>query len=117
MDRLRLFGLRIPQEKVFLHLDNTCYFIGDTIWFAAYARRTNDGQPSDISNVMYAELLNHDGYVLERKIIHLKDGRGKGNFYLDPDYYSGYYEIRAYTRWQLNWGAYEKEQINYKKSK
>ncbi len=107
VDRLRLFGQRIPQEKVFLHLDNTCYFLGDTIWYAAYTRRTNDDLPSDISNVLYVELLNHDGYVMERKILQMKDGRGHGNFWLDPEYYSGFYELRAYTRWQLNWGSFE----------
>ena len=33
--RLQRFGERIPQEKVFVHIDNTCYYLGDTIWFAA----------------------------------------------------------------------------------
>jgi hypothetical protein len=54
--RLRLFGERIPQEKVYVHLDNTSYFLGDTIWFAAYTRRTNNDHPSRISRVLYAEL-------------------------------------------------------------
>jgi len=31
-DRARLFGERIPQEKVYVHMDNTGYFLGDTIW-------------------------------------------------------------------------------------
>ena len=109
LDRLRVFGQRLPQEKVYLHLDNSCYFLGDTIWYAAYLRRTNDDRPSDISNVLYVELLNNDGYVMERKVLQMKDGRGHGNFYLDPQYYSGFYELRAYTRWQLNWGGYERE--------
>ena len=25
-----------PQEKVYLHFDNTGYYLGDTIWFKAY---------------------------------------------------------------------------------
>ena len=28
--KVEKFGTAIPQEKVFLHLDNTCYFVGDT---------------------------------------------------------------------------------------
>ena len=109
VDRLRLFGQRLPQEKVYLHLDNTCYFLGDTIWYAAYSRRTSDNMPSDISNVLYVELLNNDGYVMERQVVKMKDGRGHGNIYLDPEYYAGFYEMRAYTRWQLNWGISERE--------
>ncbi len=103
------FALRYPQEKVFLHLDNTCYFLGDVIRFKAYTRQTDTGRPSTISNVLYVDLLNHDGYLMERKIIRMQNGEGHGSFTLrtDSTMYSGYYELRAYTRWQLNWGVFE----------
>ena len=108
VNRLRLFGERIPQEKVFVHMDNTCYFLGDTIWFSVYTRQTNTDKPSTVSKVLYAELWNHDGYLVERKIVEMADGRGQGFFALaDSLMYGGYYELRAYTRWQLNWGEYE----------
>ena len=32
IQRLTAFGKNIPQEKVFVHMDNTTYFLGDTIW-------------------------------------------------------------------------------------
>ena len=111
--RLRLFGERIPQEKVFVHMDNTCYFLGDTIWFSVYTRQTNTDKPSKISRVLYAELWNHDGYLVERKLIEMKAGRGHGNFVLNDTLYGGYYELRAYTRWQLNWGITEKSHTTY----
>ena len=34
------FGIGLPQEKVYLHMDNTCYFIGDTIWYQNPLRGT-----------------------------------------------------------------------------
>ena len=108
MERLTAFGQRIPQEKVFIHMDNSCYFLGDTIWFSAYTRETATGKPSPLSRVLYVELLNHDGYLVERKLIELNKGRGDGFFALDKNIqYSGFHELRAYTRWQLNWGCYE----------
>lgn len=106
-DRARRFGERIPQEKVYVHLDNTCYFLGDTIWFAAYTRRTDTGRPSRVSRVLYCELWNHDGFLVERKLVEMRDGRGSGFFALPDTLYSGYFELRAYTRWQLNWGQTE----------
>ncbi len=107
-DRLTRFGEAIPQEKVYLHMDNTSYFLGDTIWFAAYTRRTDKDLPSNISRVLYVELLNNDGFLVERQLIEMKNGRGYGNISLnDTALYAGYFELRAYTRWQLNWGAYE----------
>ena len=108
MERLTAFGQRIPQEKVFIHMDNSCYFLGDTIWFSAYTRETATGKPSPLSRVLYVELLNHDGYLVERKLIELNKGRGDGFFALDKSIqYSGFHELRAYTRWQLNWGEFE----------
>ena len=64
VDRLTAFGKRIPQDKVYVHMDNTCYFQGDTIWFAAYTRQTTDDRPSRVSGVLYVELLNNDGTLL-----------------------------------------------------
>ena len=106
-DRLKRFGRTVPQEKVYVHMDNTGYFLGDTIWFAAYTRKTNTDTPSRMSRVLYAELWNHDGYLVERKLIEMQDGRGHGFFALPDTLYSGYFELRAYTRWQLNWGQTE----------
>ena len=102
-ERARAFGQRIPQEKVYVHMDNTNYFLGDTIWFAAYTRRTDSDKPSKVSRVLYAELWNHDGFLVERKLVEMKEGRGHGYFALPDTLYSGYFELRAYTRWQLNW--------------
>lgn len=104
-ERLTAFGKTIPQEKVYVQMDNTNYFQGDTIWFSAFTRQTNTGMPSTVSEVLYVELFSQEGYLMERKLIHMKDGRGNGFFSLDyPVQYSGFYELRAYTRWQLNWG-------------
>ena len=108
LDRLYKVSQIIPQEKVYIHMDNTCYFQGDTIWFAAYTRKTSTDTPSDVSGVLYVELLNNDGYLVERKMIEMKRGRGNGFFALNNQIqYSGFYELRAYTRWQLNWGQFE----------
>ena len=108
LDHLKKFGRALPQEKVYVHMDNTCYIIGDTIWFSAYTTQTNDSKPSQISGVLYVELYNHEGYLVERKLLEMYNGRGFGNFIIDKEAYPGYYELRAYTRWQLNWGMYER---------
>ena len=113
VERLSRFGKAIPQEKVYVHLDNTCYFLGDTIWYAAYTRRTDKDLPSGISRVLYAELYNQDGYLVERQLVEMKGGRGNGCFALPDTLYGGFYELRAYTRWQLNWGITEKEHTSY----
>ena len=108
--RQAAFGRTIPQEKVFVHMDNTSYQLGDTIWFSAYLRRTDTGKPSDVSGVLYVELFGQEGYMIERKLIQMNEGHGSGFFALNKYIqYAGFYELRAYTRWQLNWGCFERK--------
>ena len=111
--RQAAFGRTIPQEKVFVHMDNTSYQLGDTIWFSAYLRRTDTGKPSDVSGVLYVELYGQEGYMIERKLIQMKEGCGSGFFALNRYIqYAGFYELRAYTRWQLNWGRFERKHLD-----
>ena len=91
------------QEKVYLHLDNTCYYKGDTIWYKSYVVRADDLNYTDMSRIVYVELVSPDGLVVERQnLIVSADGHGDGNFALKDSLYSGYYELRAYTKWMLN---------------
>ena len=105
--KVEKFGTAIPQEKVFLHIDNTCYFVGDTIWYKAYVTRSDRQTLTDLSKILYVELLTPDGYLVERQQVEMPDGTGHGAFALTDSLYAGYYELRAYTRWMLNFGQYE----------
>ena len=31
--RLQAFGKTLPQEHVYVHMDNNCYYLGDTIYY------------------------------------------------------------------------------------
>ena len=96
------------QEKVYVHTDNTCYFVGDTLWYKAYVVRADNLTPTDMSRILYVELLSPDGVLVERQqIIVAPEGYTCGQFVLQDSLYSGYYELRAYTRWMLNFGVSE----------
>lgn len=98
------------QEKIYVHMDNSCYFTGDTLWYKAYVVRADNLQPTDMSKLMYVELLTPDGYLVDRQHV-VVNGNGYtcGQFVLEDSLYSGYYELRAYTRWQLNFNMTERE--------
>ena len=108
-ERLDVQSRVLTQEITFVHMDNSCYFQGDTLFYKAYVVRSDNGKPSDMSRVLYAELLDNDGYLVERQVLKLRDGQAAGSFCLSDTLYCGYYELRAYTRWQLNWGVFEHE--------
>lgn len=98
------------QEKIYVHTDNSAYFVGDTLWYKAYVVRADDLSPTDMSKLLYVELLTPDGYLVERQHIVVSDkGFTCGQFILEDSLYSGFYEIRAYTRWQLNFNVTERD--------
>ena len=97
------FNHNFPQEKVYLHFDNTGYFRGETIWFKAYVVRADSYKYTDMSSVLYVELLNPTGDVIETRKLKVKDGQADGSFKLDNLFTSGFYEVRAYTRYMTNW--------------
>ncbi len=98
------FDHEFPREKVYLHLDNNAYMVGETMWLKAYVVRASSLQPTTLSGVLYVELLNADGDLVERKLLQVKEGQAYGEFKLDMPVRAGFYEVRAYTREMLNWG-------------
>lgn len=96
---------RFPQEIIYLHLDNTSYYQGERIYFACYLMTTDGLRPSNLSQTVYVELLNPSGKVIDKCVLKAVDGRCHGSLSVnETPFYSGYYEIRAFTRYMLNFG-------------
>ena len=104
-NNIAAYNQQYTQEKVYLHLDNNGYFPGETIWFKAYVVGAATLLPTDMSKVLYVELLTPEGEVLQRKKYPVINGRTCGEFHLENIVHTGYYEVRAYTRAMLNWDA------------
>ena len=49
---VRDFGRTIPQEKVYLHFDNTSYYQGDKIWFQSYVVSADQNRLSNLSKTL-----------------------------------------------------------------
>ena len=101
MNQAQTFANNFPREKAYLHFDNTSYYVGDTIWFKAYVTLAEQQIFSQISRPLYVELVDQTGHIADKQIIKLTQGEGNGQFILPRSMLSGYYEVRAYTRWML----------------
>lgn len=99
------FSQYIPREKVYLHFDNTSYYQGDNIWFTCYVVTSELHQATELSKTLYVELLNPGGDIIEKRILKIENGQCHGDFTLGQlPFYSGFYEVRAYTKYMLNFG-------------
>lgn len=96
------FAQKNPQERVYLHFDNTSYYKGEHIWYKAYVVDDATLQPSDMSRILYVELVNPIGYPVETQKLMVRNGQASGSFLLKDTLNAGFYEVRAYTAWMLN---------------
>lgn len=100
------FDYNYPREKVYLHLDNTAYLEGDTLWYKAYVVQASTLAPTTLSKILYVELLNADGQQMELQTLTVDElGQADGCFKLNLPVRAGFYEVRAFTREMTNWGA------------
>lgn len=93
------------QEKVYMSFDNRFYFLGDTIWYKAFVCRADNNRPSALSRVLYTELVDEQGYIQQRQTLRVDSvGQAHGQFVIPDSAWAGCYEIRAYTKWMMNFG-------------
>ncbi len=90
-------------EKVFVHTNKMTYWLDDTIWFKAYVV-SNENLPSSNTTLLYVNLLDSEGYVLESRNVLINQGVGIGQFELKGDLKSGTYFLQSYTNYMRNFG-------------
>lgn len=93
-----------PIEKAYLHLDKDHYIKGETIWFKAYVTEAKSAMPSQISNVLYVELIDMRDSITRQLRLPMENGITWGDFALPDSLIAGTYRIRAYTEWMRNEG-------------
>lgn len=97
------YNNELPQEKAYLHLDKPYYTAGETVWFKAYLVEANTHLPDTVSIPLYVELIdNQRGKVIDKQILQLEGGSAAADFMLPDTLKAGYYRLRAYTNWMLN---------------
>jgi len=104
VQNINTFSYLYPQEKVYLHFDNTGYYPGETMYFQSYVVVAESHALSALSGVLHVELLDASGNIIQNKKLKIENGRAPGDFFLKMDISPGFYEVRAYTRSMLNFG-------------
>lgn len=91
-------------EKIYIHFDKSIYHYSDDIWFKVYMLDGLTNLPTELSNVVYVELIDVSNNIVMTSIVKIEDGSGKGDFKLSKENVGGSYKVRAYTNNMRNWG-------------
>lgn len=104
LKQLEEFTKKYPTESVHLHLDKPYYAIGDDIWFKAYVTDSRTATPTQLSAILYVDLIDENDSLKNQLLLTLKNGIAWGDFKLPDSLNEGNYRIRAYTNLMKNAG-------------
>lgn len=99
---IEAFCAKNVQERVYVHFDNTSYNCGEYMWYKAYVVRDDSLTPTPPSRYLHVELLSPAGLPVVSQCLKIEDGQAAGCMQLADTLRSGFYEVRAYTAWMLN---------------
>lgn len=90
----------VMDEFAFLHVAQTGYLSGETIWFKLYLIHKRSGRLSHLSKIAYVELVRKDGIAVMQQKIEIENGEGRGSWMIPENIASGTYHIRCYVNSQ-----------------
>ncbi len=100
---LARYNLHSPQEKMYIHFDNTAYLPGQTIWYKAYFQKSNEN--IDFSRNLYFEWFDEAGKLITRSVSPVITGTATGSFTVPEKYNGNSIRLLSYTRWMLNFDS------------
>ncbi|MEQ8469656.1 MAG: hypothetical protein RIC35_00645 [Marinoscillum sp.] len=98
------------REEVYLQVNSDNFITGETLYFSAFVTSSATSRLSDLSSIVYVELVGEDRVVFQQKI-QLKNGRGYGEFFMPSLVSTGTYHLIAYTRWMKNFESLFRRKI------
>lgn len=90
------------KEKVYVHTSHVFFSPGETVYFKIYVVNAADQKPGILSNVVYVEMINPSGNVVEKQNYRVENGYAEGSFQFGDQLPGGIYKLKAYTTWMRN---------------
>ena len=104
---LTTFAKKLPVlapliEKPYLQTNKSYYYSGEIAWFKAYMNYYLPAKKDSLSKMLYVDLVGPGEKILTTWIYQIDNaGTAQGDLSLS-DLPKGDYQLRAYTRWMLN---------------
>ncbi len=93
---------KLPREQVYLQLNKSVFFEGETLWFKGYIFDLSHKKPSIASKNIEIGLYDKEGSLVIKDLFYAEQGRTRGQFVMDSIFRPGEYYIHATTNWSRN---------------
>ncbi|MFI5157099.1 MAG: hypothetical protein ACHQEM_12985, partial [Chitinophagales bacterium] len=94
----------LSTEKILLHTDKTIYGPNENIWFKAYIVDSLNEKPKTIQGLLYVDLVDESNKPVSQVFLRADQLQTSGSIFLTDSLLSGYYWLRAYTRFDPKTG-------------
>lgn len=91
-----------PREFVYIHFNTELLFPGENLYYSVYCLNSFTEKLSEISKIVYVQLVDVKGTKLFNHKVRLKNGKGQGDFKIPINIPSGNYKLISYTQWMKN---------------
>ena len=93
-------NIRLQQtEQSFIVTDRSLYRTGESVWIRIFLLRSASQKLSRISKNLFIDLVNEKDSIFSTLLLDVKTGMLNAKLYLGQSMPSGFYWIRAYTRY------------------
>jgi len=93
------------NEEVNLFTDRDLYLSGEEIWFSTFVLINNSFEKTDLSKILYLELVDGKKKVIFKGKFEIDKGLASGSFHIPGECLSGNYFIRVYTLYHRSFSA------------
>lgn len=90
------------KEKIYLHTNHVFFKPGEQVYFKLYVVDAKSQTPTSISKVVYVDVIDPSGNVLQKLNYKVEHGYAEGSFDFNEQAKGGVYKLRAYTTWMRN---------------
>lgn len=101
------YGQSYIQEKAKLHVAKELYMTGEIIWGKVYVTDALFERPTQLSKLAYVEFWDTNGNLVMQNKVLLNMGSGNFSIKIPQSLLTGFYQIRAYTKWMANGPSHE----------
>lgn len=98
-----IYGINNQPEKITVFTDRNLYICNENILFTA-AIQSKNTEETELSTVLYVELISPNGESFSKSKFAIRNNCSNGSILIPGNLLSGFYYLKAYTKWMRNFG-------------